>query len=842
MFSRQTGDVTTFCSTYFCNGMQRLFLTFVFLAFSGLLFSQADSVKSVDQANLFPQRSMKAVRITVAPKIDGVLADSCWTLSEVASDFIQRELRPDEPSEQKEEVRLIYDDEAIYISAQMYDVSPDSVLRELSTRDNEANADLFGVFFDTYNDDINAYGFFVTSAGTQIDARYSIDGQDFDWNAVWISQVKINEQGWAIEMKIPYSALRFSKKEVQTWGFNIIRKIRRTREMSFWNRLNPVIGGLVRQFGDLTGLQNIKPPVRLSFSPYVAGILNHYPYKIPGVNDLTYTASGGMDVKYGLSDAFTLDMTLVPDFSQVQSDNQVLNLSPFEVQFQERRPFFTEGTELFNRGGLFYSRRVGGTAIGYYDAYYQLNTDEKIIKNPTQTQLLNATKLSGRTAGKLGIGVFNAVSNQMFATVQDTMTGNTRKILTSPFTNYNIVVLDQAMKNNSSIYLVNTNVTREGHYYDANVTGSGLRLNNRKNTYTVGASGVVSNRFFPDSLKPYTGYAANLDFGKSGGNFTWAFYGAVKSDRYNPNDLGILFLSNNMETGLELNYNIYKPFWKLNNIFNNIYFSYQRMFNPNAFWNFGIYGNTRTTFKKNFFTCGVNYGFEPVITYDYYEPRIPNHYYTFPINYNYGGFISTDYRKKFALDISSNYRYFIENDRRNINFWVSPRYRMNNKLSFIFEFSDNLRYDDIGFVNYNGTDITFGKRNMNTVSNTLSSVYKFTNKMSLSFRLRHYWSSADYKGYYTLGNDGYLSHDSLYANDHNVNFNAFNIDMVFFWQFAPGSELNLVWKSSLLKREGVVDVDYYNNFKSSLNSPQNNMISLKVLYYLDYLKIKKAFS
>lgn len=808
----------------------------------GSLFSQPAADEQAAEKT-FLQRGVKATRIAVSPKIDGLLTDSCWQLAETADNFVQRELHPDEPSEKRTEVKLVYDDEAIYIGAQLYDEKPDSILRELSTRDNEANADLFGVLFDTYNDDINAYGFFVTAAGTQIDARYSSDGQDFDWNAVWISNVKMNEQGWAIEMKIPYSALRFSKKEIQTWGFNIIRKVRRTREMSFWNRLNPLINSFVRQFGDLTGLANIKPPVRLSFSPYVAGIVNHYPYNQPGVSNVNYTASGGMDVKYGLSDAFTLDMTLVPDFSQVQSDNQVLNLSPFEVQFQERRPFFTEGTELFNRGGLFYSRRVGGTPIGYYDAYAQLNTNEKIIKNPAQTQLLNATKLSGRTAGKLGIGLFNAVSNRMYATTQDTVTGDSRKILTSPYTNYNIVVLDQAMKNNSSLYLVNTNVTREGHYYDANVTGTGLRLNNKKNTYSTGGYGVLTNRFFPDSAKPQTGYSAGFDFGKSGGNFTWAFYGNIKSDKYNPNDLGILLLSNNMDAGLELNYNIYKPFWKVNSLFNNVFISYQRMFNPNAFWNFGIYGNSRTTFAKNFFTCGINYGIEPVITYDYYEPRIPNHYYTFPINYNFGGFISTDYRKKLAVDIYSNYRPFMENDRHNFNIGVTPRFRANNKLSFVYEFSNNFRADDIGFVNYDGADtITFGRRNMNTVSNTISSVYKFTNKMSLSFRLRHYWSEAEYKGYYRLGDDGYLNGYDSYANNHNVNFNAFNIDMVFFWQFAPGSELNLVWKNSLLKRGNAIETDYYDNFKTSLESPQNNMISLKVLYYLDYLKIKKAFS
>jgi len=787
------------------------------------------------------QRNLNASRTCVEPKIDGILNDTCWNSAEIAKDFIQRDLHPGLPSEQKTEVRILYDDAAIYISANLYDSSPDSILKELSTRDNEANAELFGLFFDTYNDDINAYGFFVTSAGTQIDARYSNDVQDFDWNAVWVSSVKITETGWAVEMKIPYSALRFSDHDEQTWGINLIRKVRRIRENAFWNPVDPKIGALVRQFGNLSGLKNIKPPVRLSFTPYVAGIVNHFPYDDKTIKDLTYNLSGGMDVKYGLSDAFTLDMTLVPDFSQVQSDNQVLNLTQFEVQFQERRPFFTEGTELFNKGGLFYSRRVGGTPFDVNNAYTQLKDGEKIIKNPSQTQLLNATKLSGRTADKLGIGVFNALSNNTYATLQDSL-GNKRSVLTSPLTNYNIVVLDQALKNNSSVSLINTNVTRDGHFYDANVTGALFRFNNKTNRYTIGGRAVLSNKFYPDSAKPYSGYSSHLDFGKNGGNFKWSVFGTINSDTYNPNDLGILILTNNMETGLNLQYNIYKPFWKVNNMFNHVNFLYQRMYNPSAFWNFGIYGGHVTTLKKRFFTCGINYSLEPLITYDYYEARIPGRFYTFPKNYNGGGFISSDYRKPFALDVSGNYSFAEENNREGYYLEFEPRYRVNNHLSFIYEISNNISYDNIGFVNYNqATDtITFGRRNLQTVNNIISSVYKFTNKMSLTFRLRHYWSSAKYIQYYTLQRDGYLS-PSLYGNNHNVNFNAFNIDMVFFWQFAPGSELNIVWKNSLLKRENEINPDYYYNFKGSLNSPQNNMISVKVLYYIDYSSIKKMF-
>jgi hypothetical protein len=784
------------------------------------------------------QKTLVATRINSAPRINGLLDDSCWINAHSAKDFIQRDLHPGQPSEQRTEVKIVYDDEAIYVGARMYDTHPDSILRELSTRDSEANADLFGLYLDTYNDDINAFGFFVTGAGTQIDARYSNLGQDFDWNAVWMSAVKIDKEGWVAEFKIPYSALRFARKDEQVWGLNLVRKIRRIRENSFWNPIDPAINALIRQSGNLTGLTNIKPPVRLSLSPYVASIVDHYPFSDPAIKDLSYNISGGMDIKYGLSDAFTLDMTLVPDFSQVQSDNQVLNLSPFEVQFQERRPFFTEGTELFNRGGLFYSRRVGGTPINYNNPYRELRAGEKIIRNPSQTQLLNASKLSGRTSKNLGIGVFNAVANNAYATLQDSA-GDMRYILTSPLTNYNIVVLDQALKNNSSVTFINTNVTRDGHFYDANVAGTVLRFNDKKNMYTAGGSATMSSRLFSDSSKADNGYAANIDFGKSGGNFKWSVFGRLKTDRYNPNDLGILFLTNNTETGLNLGYHIYKPFWKVNNIHNNLSIVYQRMYKPDAFWNFGVYGNHNTTFTKRFLTCGINYGLEPVKTYDYYEPRVSNRFYKFPINYNAGGFISSDYRKPFALDVYGNYRKFEENNRYALNIGFSPRLRVNNKLSFIYDISNTLQNDDIGFVNYNRfTDtITFGKRNLNTVNNVFSSVYKFSNKMSLSFRLRHYWSAAKYTGYYALQQDGNLG-EYNYGNSHDVNFNAFNIDMVYFWQFAPGSEINIVWKNALLKRDNLIVTDYYDNFRGSLNSPQNNMLSIKVLYYIDYLTIR----
>ena len=331
--------------------------------------------------NSAPKKKLTATRTTISPKIDGNIDDAVWANAAIASDFI--ELRPVpgriEPKDGRTEIKMLYDDYAIYISARMYD-HPDSVVHELVARDQIGNADFLGVIFDTFLDGVNGYGFFVTAAGVQFDAKYSlIGGEDENWNAVWESGVKLDNKGWTAEIKIPYSALRFSSKDIQNWGMNVTRKRTGKNRQTFWNYVDPKVDGFVNQSGILEGLQNIKAPLRLSFSPYVSTLINHYPYNSLGVKNTQASINGGRDVKYGINQSFTLDMTLIPDFGQVQSDYRVLNLTPFEVKFNENRQFFTEGTELFNKGDLFYSKRIG--SIPYYFDLSGVKIADKIIKN-----------------------------------------------------------------------------------------------------------------------------------------------------------------------------------------------------------------------------------------------------------------------------------------------------------------------------------------------------------------------------------------------------------------------------------------------------------------------------
>ncbi|HIP32678.1 MAG TPA: hypothetical protein EYG86_07955, partial [Crocinitomicaceae bacterium] len=329
------------------------------------------------------QKSYNIKKSNSPLKLDGFLTEPQWKKAEIADEFITKSPVFGETSRFKSNVKMYYDDNAIYIGAELYDPSPDSVSFSLSERDDPGNADWFDVSIDPYGNNVGGFGFAVTSAGVELDALLFVEGLDGSWNAVWKSVATKRDFGWSFEMKIPFSALRFPNTDVQNWNINFARRVRRTREVSHWNPVNPNVFGALPQAGKLVGVKGIKSPVRLSFSPYLTGYIeNSYDTKLKKQtwkNRLT----GGLDLKYGLNDAFTLDMTVIPDFGQTRSDNQVLNLGPFEVKFNEYRSFFLEGTELFNIGGIFYSRRIGSAPFNQYAAYadVDLTKGEEVISN-----------------------------------------------------------------------------------------------------------------------------------------------------------------------------------------------------------------------------------------------------------------------------------------------------------------------------------------------------------------------------------------------------------------------------------------------------------------------------
>ena len=835
---------------------------------------------SADPAKPAPKRQLQAVRISTAPKLDGLLDEAVWQTAPIATKFYELEPTPGREEKHPTEVRVLYDDAAIYIGAIMHDVSQDSILRELSARDNIGNSDWFGVMVDTYNDHLNGYEFILTSGGVQFDARISpTNGEDESWDAVWDSRTALRGNDWVAEIRIPYSAIRFSKAIEQVWGINFVRQRRSTRQKFFWNEIKPQVDGFVNQWGTLTGVRDIKPPLRLSLTPYVSAYVNHYPYNEQGKKNTTTSFNGGADVKWGINESFTLDATLVPDFGQVLSDNQVLNLSPFEVQFNENRGFFTEGTELFNKGGLFYSRRVGATPLGFGAVEGQLRpgrrtTDGKrqggefVVQNPGVTRLLNATKISGRTSKGLGVGIFNALSNDVYATVQDSTGGGRRDVLTQPFANYNIVVLDQSLKNNSFVSLINTNVTRAGSTYDANVTGGLFRFANKANSYALDGRVVYSRRRGTEfgsttQIDDQNGYKYYLSLGKISGNFTWSVDHGIESRTYNPNDLGLLFANNSISQSVNASYNIYKPFWKVNRLSTYGGLNYSLLEQPRRYQDAGVYAGANTIFAKSFLFVRLNVDASP-LTRDYFDPRrepIGKYYVRKPATFGFNGNFSSDYRKKFALDVGYGARFFANDGARTgrdgFDLNLGPRYRASNQLSFVYQIGYGLRRNQIGYAGslrgnnaldaplllaFGGPrgDVLLGRRDVTTFTNTATAIYTFTNRMSLNVRLRHYVSNVHYRDFSRLRPDGVETQEPDYQRNRDNTFNAFNIDAVYAWWFAPGSQVSIVWKNasaSFLESNAATPL-YFDNLSNTINTPHNNNVSVKVLYFLDYLAIR----
>lgn len=813
-----------------------------FLCLWSLLFALSAQGQLPDTT---AKKKLKAAYTSTAPKIDGILDDEVWKTAAVATDFIEKTPNPGQAATQKSEVRVLYTTEGIYVGAHLYDKAPDSILQQLSVRDewSSVNADNFAIFIDGMYTQQTNFTFRVTAAGVQIDANNG----DEVWDAVWKSAVKIVDDGWIVEIEIPYSQLRFPRSEEQIWGINFGRTVRRSRQEFYWSEIDPTQGNEVQQQGLLTGIERVKPPVRLSFTPYVAGYLNH---QYDGSKHiLTPAFSAGADMKYGINESFTLDVALVPDFGDVQSDNLVFNLSPFEIFYEERRPFFTEGVELFGLANLFYSRRIGSRPVRYRWARDQVQQGETLIRNPEKPYLINALKVSGRTKKGLGLGLFNAVTAPTFAEIED-VNGERRTLETESFTNYNVVVVDQQFWKHSFVSLINTSVIRFGNYTDAVATGTQFKVADKKNLYGVEGSAAFSSRFLDQDLhskRQQLGYRYNVSFQKFSGNFRFGVRQQTMSKDYNINDMGFVGRTNFINTSAWVRYNTFKPFGYILRSWSSLDFSYEMLYNPAVFTRIQVGGEWGATLR-NFLSLGADFRVEPVGYNDYFEPRTPGRHWAKPTWSRINFWFSSDYRKAFALDGGFNYRRFWGEGAwaaSDVIFGrLKPLIRFSDHFNMIIEGGVTVRRNSLGFVTkttLNGDpteSIIFGSRFRQDVETSIAGNYLFTNKISLTLRLRHYWALVDYgdRPFYLLTEDGGME-PSSYEGEHNTNYNVFNIDLIFRWRFAPGSELNIVWKQAILDNGTIPNYNYFSNFGDMFAAQQNNQFSVKALYFLDFFQV-----
>jgi hypothetical protein len=359
--------------------------------------------------------------------IDGVLSESIY-LQPGVKEFYQRDPNQGSPVSEPTEVWVAYDDEALYIGALLKDSRPDSIIARLSRRDNDVGGDQFGVGIDSYHDKRNGYYFIVSAAGTLIDGTlYNDDWSDASWNGVWEAKQKLLPDGWSVEMRIPFSQLRFEEKEQYVWGITFERMIGRKKEQSYTTYTPRNESGFVSRFAELVGIEHITPPSRFEATPYMTGRAEYLQHKSddPFNSGSKYKPDFGADFKLGLGSNLTLDGAVNPDFGQVEVDPAVVNLGDAETYYDEKRPFFLEGMNIFSFGqggvsnywsfnwsnpSLFYSRRIGR-------APERGLPDNDFADVPLGTRILGAAKLTGKVFNGWNVGIIEAVTNREYAQV-----------------------------------------------------------------------------------------------------------------------------------------------------------------------------------------------------------------------------------------------------------------------------------------------------------------------------------------------------------------------------------------------------------------------------------------
>ena len=773
------------------------------------------------------QKSMQVHPATTSITIDGKVTETDWQTHLNKGDFIQTSPENGAASLRESKIAVLYDQRYLYVAAVLYVDNASEINSQLTARDDTGNSDFFGLQIDPFGQAREGYDFTVSAAGVQSDLKLSATGAYANFNVVWESDVEIYEDRWEVEIKIPFNSIRFPKEDMSNFRINFQRFSATLNEESYWNPIRLDVDGFLNQFGRLKGLVKIDPPLNLSLLPFVSTVFE----KGPGDTGQT-SFNAGLDLKYVYDNAYTLDLSVIPDFSQAQSDNQVFNLSPFEVKFNENRQFFVEGTELFDKGNYLFTRRIGGRPI---NSRFEIGENEEVISNPVSSNILNLMKLTGKSDAGFSIGVLNGVTAFAKAEIKNTETGKIREVKTNPLSNYNALVFDQQLKNNSSVTLLNNSVLRSGSTYDSNFTALLYRWYNAKRTYSANFRTALSQKYGLDNGNEfgseYFGYLSKVS-----GTWTGGVSFNLKDEKYDNNDFGFLRRNNQMSVRASVNYNKTNP--------KNWFARYQIGFDHQQQYYYSLMEQEQTYYKLlGFGTTKKNQNIYGVFTYvaprqDFFEAREKDRVFKKP------AFTETvlEYQTNRNKSISWS-GFFVAVDYLDDAIFTEEyvmgyglRGRLGQHLFLELEQDYATNPNDLGFITRQDDNIILGKRSIKQLTNALQLNYAVNAKLNMNLRVRHYWIQVDYDQQFSLRENGRLATNdlSINPNDFDSNFNAFNIDLVARWQFAPASELSLGYKLGNTYFTQDVSSDYFSNLDNSIGAEGNHTLSLKMTYFLDW--------
>ena len=698
-----------------------------------VLFSQ-DSTDVVIQRTY----TTKFLNETLAPEIDGHLDDDAWDVVEWEGDFVER--RPDENTkpDHSTKFKIIYDQKFLYVGIRAYDSDPDKIEMRLSRRDG-FQGDWVGIFIDSYHDKRSAFGFITTAAGVKADFFSSENGnnEDESWNPIWYTKTSTDEEGWTAEMKIPFSQLKFGKAKEQVWGIQVDRQYFRGAERYAWQRIKQDTPGFVSEFGLLEGLIDLVPQKQLEIQPYTVAKLETFeaetgnPFRDGSESQIT----GGLDAKIGITNDLTLDLTVNPDFGQVEADPSAIALDGFQIFFREQRPFFVENSNIFDYrvskseagntfgfDNVFYSRRIGRSPQGFPGT-----EDGEFVDQPENTEILGAAKFSGKTKNGWSIGVLESVTAKKYAFIDNN--GDRRKEVVEPLSNYFVGRLQKDFNDrNTFIGGIFTATNRDrltpelnflhesaytggfdfkhqwqerdwyvgGNIIFSNVTGSTEAITNTQQSIThlfqrVGADHVSVD----ENRTSLTGTGGNLQLGKVG-NGNWKFEtGATwRSPELELNDIGFQRQADDIRHYTWIGYQTLKP----TKTFRQVGINYNHW----SVWDFGgnqnsLQFNTNSwqNWDNNWFTnVGFNYFTNQHSNFALRGgPRLKQ-----SSGFSFWNGYNTDRRKKVRFNLFHNGRKAFDNSFSSYNIDFGITYQPFNALSISANPEYGINMDKLQYI------------------------------------------------------------------------------------------------------------------------------------------------
>jgi hypothetical protein len=792
-------------------------------------------------------KTITAVRTEVAPVCDGQLDEPQWKTASPVMDFT--EFDPNEGALPTEltSVRLLYDDHALYVGVICYDARPEQIVQQLTRRDRTSEADRFTVMIDSYHDRQTALVFSTNVSGVQSDGILSQDGNVYDitWDAVWSVGTRHFLDGWSAEFEIPYNALRFAARDDGTyeWGVNFRRYISRKKETDEWVMVPRKEMLQISRWGIIEGIRNITPPLHLELLPYVSGSGTYKSADLDPAHPSTYDARMGLDLKYGLTRNFTLDAAINPDFGQVEVDQAVLNLTVFEPYFPEKRPFFVEGSQMFAFGTsidntsmpLFFSRRIGKRPTGSYSVAKPVGG--MVDENPLVTAILGAAKVTGRTNSGLSLGAISAATREEDATVKDS-TGTVSKVLTEPRGLYNSVRVKQEFGGTS---WVGGLLTAVGHETQLPALSAGVDWNLRFDDGGYTFDGYVAGAR-SSATTERDGLASRLLFSRIAGEH-WLYVASadLATRNFDPNDMGYFARPHDRGGYVQ---GLYRE-----NFAEGIFRRYSFSVVPEARWNwdgvktFGQLEAIASAEYTNFWRSTLTYR-RILPAYEDEERGIVG-LRELPASNLLQLQVTSDERKDVSATVIGSYE-ADELQKRTVvgslactlrpAAWLelAPTvYYQHARKELAWLFPDgNVSDPAIGPAPFS----VFGERDLDEVDMGLRGIVTFTRSLSLQWFVQVLLARGQYNNYQRTATSTMLVPYDYPSNPayskHDFNESTLNANLLFRWEYMPGSTFYLVWTQSRYGDSGIYDQAFGEAFSRTFSLPQENVLMAKVSYWL----------